>query len=63
MTRDELVDRNSGNPPPDSEKPNVDKRARRAAGEKAPRAPSSWIRPIADYERHQPGGYQVMRFG
>jgi hypothetical protein len=28
MTRDELVDRIGGNPPPDSDKPNVDKGAR-----------------------------------
>ena len=28
MKRDELVDRVGGNPPPDSEKPNVDKGAR-----------------------------------
>jgi hypothetical protein len=35
-TRDELVDRMGANPPPDSEKPKVDKRALRAAGENSP---------------------------
>jgi hypothetical protein len=63
MTRDALVDRNGGNPPPDSEKPKVVKGARRAAGGNPPPAQPRWIRPIAAYERHQPGGYQVMRFG
>jgi hypothetical protein len=63
MTRDALVDRNGGNPLPDSEKPKVVKGARRAAGGNPPPAQPRWIRPIANYERHQPGGYQVMRFG
>jgi hypothetical protein len=63
MTRDELVDRIGGNPPPDSEKPNVVKRALRAAGANAPPAPATWIRNVNDYPRRQPREYAVTRFG
>lgn len=63
MTRDERVDRIGANAPPASEKPNVDKRARRTAGAKAPPAPSSWLRNVNDYVRRQPREFQVTRFG
>jgi hypothetical protein len=54
MTRDELVDHIGANAPPASEKPNVDSGARRTAGAKGPPAPPRWIRPVADYDRHEP---------
>ena len=63
MTRDELVDRNGAKAPPDSEKPNVDKRAVLAAGGNPPPAPSRWIRNVNDYDRRERNEYQVMRFG
>ena len=63
MTRDELVDRIGANAPPNSEKPKVDKRAFRKAGAKGPPAPSTWLKPLADYDRHQPREYAVTRFG
>jgi hypothetical protein len=49
--------------PPDSQKPNVDKRAFRTAGPKGPLAPSRWIRNVNDYDRRQPREYAVTRFG
>jgi hypothetical protein len=63
MTQDELIERIGGNPPPDSEKPNVDKRAVRAAGGNPPPALSPWIRKVNDYHRRQPREYAVTRFG
>ena len=63
MTETQLVDRIGDNSPPDSEKPNVVKRARRAAGANAPPAPSSWIRNVNDYHRRQPREYAVTQFG
>jgi hypothetical protein len=62
-TQDELVDRIGGNSPPDSRKPNVDKRAFRTAGAKGPPAPSRWIRCLSDYDRREPREYAVTRFG
>jgi hypothetical protein len=63
MTRDELVSRIGGNSPPASEKPNVVKRALRAAGENSPPPPATWIRNVNDYVRRQPREFQVTRFG
>jgi hypothetical protein len=62
-TRDELVDRMGANPPPDSEKPKIDKRTLRAAGENSPPPPATWIRNVNDYHRRQPREYAVTRFG
>jgi hypothetical protein len=63
MTRDELVDRIGGNPPPASEKPNVVKRALRAADAKAPPARAPWVRNVNDYARRERREFQVSRFG
>ena len=63
MTRDKLVDRIGAKAPPNSEKPNVDNGARRAAGANAPPAPPRWLRPIAEYERRERREFQVSRFG
>jgi hypothetical protein len=62
-TRDKLVDRIGGNPPPASQKPNVVNRALRAAGENSPPAPATWIRNLADYDRRERREFQVTRFG
>ncbi len=63
MDQERLVDRMGANAPPDSQKPKVDKHALRTAGAKGPPAPSRWIRPVADYDRHEPREFQVSRYG
>ena len=63
MDREQLVDRMGAKAPPDSPKPKVDKRAFRTAGTKGPPAPSTWLKPLADYDRRQPREYHVTRFG
>jgi hypothetical protein len=63
MTRDELVDHIGANAPPDSEKPNVVTRALRSVGANAPPAHPAWLKPIADYKRHQSKTFAVTRFG
>ena len=63
MTRDELVDRIGANAPPNSEKPNVVKRARRAAGGNPPPAPSRWLRNVNEYARRERCEFQVARYG
>jgi hypothetical protein len=60
MTRD---DRIGAKAPPDSEKPNVDKRARRAAGANAPPVKAAWLKPLGSYDRQQRSEFQVTRFG
>jgi hypothetical protein len=61
MDQEQRVDRMGANA--DSKKPKVIKRARRAAGAKAPPAPSKWIRNVNDYERRERREFQVARFG
>jgi hypothetical protein len=39
------------------------KGAKSDSGPFGPVAPSPWLKPIADYERHQPREYAVARFG
>lgn len=63
MDREQPVDRMGANALPDSEKPKVDKRAFRTAGGNPPPARSAWLKPLADYDRHQPREYAVTRFG
>jgi hypothetical protein len=63
MDQEQLVDRNGAKAPPDSEKPNVDKRAVLAAGAKARPAHPAWIRNVNDYDRRERSEYQVIRFG
>jgi hypothetical protein len=63
MDQEQRVDRNGGNPPGHSEKPNVVNRALRAAGGNPPPAPSPWIRNVNDYARHESKTFAVMRFG
>ena len=62
MDREQLVDRIGAKAPSNSEKPNVNKRAVRAAGANAP-APAPWLRSLSDYERRERHEYQVTRFG
>ena len=61
MDREQLVDRMAAKA--DSKKPNVVKRARRAAGAKGPPAPSKWIRNVNDYDRQQRREFQFARLG
>ena len=63
MDQEQLVDRIGAKAPPDSQKPQADKRTFRKVGAKAPAAPSAWLRPLADYDRRQPREYAVTRFG
>jgi hypothetical protein len=63
MNQEQRVDRIGANAPPDSEKPNVVKRALRAAGANAPPAPATWIRNVNDYDRRERREFQVTRFG
>jgi hypothetical protein len=59
MTRDNRI---GAKAPPDSEKPNVDNRARRA-GANAPPVKAAWIKPLGSYDRKQQSEFQVTRFG
>ena len=63
MDQEQLVDRNGAKAPPNSEKPNVDKRAVLAAGAKARPAHPAWIRNVNDYDRRERSEYQVIQFG
>jgi hypothetical protein len=63
MNQDEHGDRTGANAAPASPKPKVDKRSLRTAGATKPDATSMWIRPLADYDRHEPREAQVTRFG
>ena len=63
MDQEQLVDRMGAKAPLNSEKPKVDKRAFRTAGAKGPPAPSTWLKPLADYDRRQPREFAVARFG
>jgi hypothetical protein len=63
MDQEQRVDRIGANAPPDSEKPDVVKRARRAADANAPPPHATWIRNVNDYDRRQPREYAVTRFG
>lgn len=49
--------------PPNSEKPNVDKHAVRAAGAKEPAAHARWLKPLGAYDRRHRCEFQVTRFG
>jgi hypothetical protein len=51
------------NAAPDSKKPKVVTRALRATGESSPPARLAWLKPIADYKRHQTKAFAVTRFG
>jgi hypothetical protein len=61
--REKDPDRIGANAPRDSEKPNVDNGARRAAGANAPPAHPRWIRNVNDYDRRERREFQVTRFG
>jgi hypothetical protein len=63
MTQEQPVDRIGASAAPDSEKPNVDKRALRAAGASAPPSQPRWIRNVNDYHRRQPREYACSRYG
>jgi hypothetical protein len=63
MDQDEPVERLGEKSPPESEPPKIAKRARRAAGAKAPPAPSPWLRPLDAYDRRERREFQVARFG
>jgi hypothetical protein len=63
MAQDKRVDRTGAKAPPDSQTPNVVKRALRAVGANAPPAPTMWLRNVNDYHRRQPREYAVTRFG
>jgi hypothetical protein len=60
MTRDNRI---GAKVPPDSEKPNVDNRARQTAGAKAPPVKAAWLKPLGSYDRKQQSEFQVTRFG
>ena len=63
MDQQQRVDRIAGNPAPDPEKPNVVKRAiRAAAGNPAPARPS-WLKRLESYDRQQRREFQVSRYG
>jgi len=61
MTRDELVDRIGGNPPPDT-KPKDDNGAESASGESSPPVKTAWLKPLDSYDRQERREYQVTRF-
>ena len=42
---------------------NGTKGAKNGSGPFGPAAPSPWLKPLADYERHERREYQVKRFG
>jgi hypothetical protein len=63
MAQDKRVDRKGANAAPDSKKPKVVTRALRATGESSPPARLAWLKPIADYKRHQTKAFAVTRFG
>ena len=63
MTQEERVNRIGENSPPDLEKPNIVKRALRAAGENSPTTQPRWLRNVNEYVRRQPREYAVTRFG
>jgi hypothetical protein len=60
MTRDNRI---GAKAPPDSEKANVDKHARRGAGANAPPVKAAWLKPLGSYDRKQQSEFQVTRFG
>jgi hypothetical protein len=61
--REKDPDRIGPSRPPPSKNASEDRGKKTARAPHGPVAPSPWLKPIADYERHQPREFQVTRFG
>jgi hypothetical protein len=61
MSRDKRSDRIAANAAPASKNTNENRSANRAAAAFA--AQPRWLKPLADYDRHERREYQVSRYG